>query len=114
MALVATLSSAVTEPMSSTVPPRLGETTDERTRAMSGRHARTALGIVLVGAWATALGLGSEEARLLALLVGFVAVVAALAGPWSLGFWRLVQPSLFAGPERSTAPARHDVAIAAD
>ena len=114
MALVATLNTAVIDPLSSTVAPRLAQTTDQRTRAMPGRQARTVLGIVVVGAWATALALGSDETRLLALLIGFVAVVAALAGPWSLAFWRLVQPSLFAEPDWSTDPARHDVAIAAD
>ena len=47
----------------------------------------------------------SEETRVLVLLIGFAAVVAALAGPWGLVFWRLVQPSLFVKSEMVERPA---------
>ena len=63
-----------------------------------------AMGALVVGVALVA----SEETRVLALLIGFAAVVAALAGPWGLRFWRFVQPSLFvevAGADAPPAPA---------
>lgn len=59
-----------------------------------------AIGALVVGVALVA----SEETRVLALLIGFAAAVAALAGPWGLRFWRLVQPSLFVEDAEVAAP----------
>lgn len=81
----------------------------EADQAAMRRPVFTKRRLQAIGALAVAVAfVASEETRVLVLLIGFAAAIAALAGPWSLAFWRLVQPSLFVETGETiqgTAPA---------
>jgi len=66
------------------------DTVTTRGPVLTRRRLQAIGGLVVAVAFAA-----SEETRVLVLLIGFAAVVAALAGPWGFAFWRLAQPSLF-------------------